>query len=128
MYGESSSSQNESNKHIEAFQDIFISSLMKNQFEDVSEFEDLLNSSEELFNIIKKLQSGQNEDISNNYINISFTEYQLQEAISRLYIHYFEIKINTLISQLEVSNDTIYFLKLKILKRKLKIIRIHFNS
>jgi len=120
IYGESSSSQNESNKHIEAFQDIFISSLIKNEFEDVSEFEDLLNSSEELFNIIKKLQSGQNEDISNNYKNISFTEYQLQEAISRLYIHYFEIKINTLISQLELSNDTNIFFEIENLKKKIE--------
>ena len=119
-YGESSSSQNESNKHIEAFQDIFISSLIKNEFEDVSEFEDLLNSSDELFNIIKKLQSGQNKDISNNFINISFTEYQLQEAISRLYIHYFEIKINTLISELEVSNDTNIFSEIENLKKKIE--------
>ena len=119
-YGESSSSQNESNKHIEAFQDIFISSLIKNEFEDVSEFEDLLNSSDELFNIIKKLQSGQNKDISNSFINISFTEYQLQEAISRLYIHYFEIKINTLISQLEVSNDTNIFSEIENLKKKIE--------
>jgi DNA primase len=120
-YGESTSSQNESNKHIEAFQDIFISSLIKNEFEDVSEFEDLLNSSEELFNIIKKLQSGQNKDISNNFINISFTEYQLQEAISRLYIHYFEIKINTLISELEVSNDTNIFSEIENIKKKIEI-------
>ena len=119
-YGESSSSQNESNKHIEAFQDIFISSLIKNEFEDVSEFEDLLNSSDELFNIIKKLQSGQNKDISSNFINISFTENQLQEAISRLYIHYFEIKINTLISQLEVSNDTNIFSEIENLKKKIE--------
>ena len=119
-YGESSSSQNESNKHIEAFQDIFISSLIKNEFENISEFEDLLKSSEELFNIIKKLQSGQNKDISNSFINISFTEYQLQEAISRLYIHYFEIKINTLISQLEVSNDTNIFSEIENLKKKIE--------
>jgi DNA primase len=119
-YGESSSSQNESNKHIEAFQDIFISSLIKNEFEDVSEFEDLLNSSDELFNIIKKLQSGQNKDISSNFINISFTENQLQEAISRLYIHYFEIKINTLISELEVSNDTNIFSEIENLKKKIE--------
>ena len=119
-YGESSSSQNESNKHIEAFQDIFISSLIKNEFENISEFEDLLNSSEELFNIIKKLQSGQNKDISNSFRNISFTEYQLQEAISRLYIHYFEIKINTLISQLEVSNDTNIFSEIENLKKKIE--------
>ena len=119
-YGERSSSQNESNKHIEAFQDIFISSLIKNEFENISEFEDLLKSSEELFNIIKKLQSGQNKDISNSFINISFTEYQLQEAISRLYIHYFEIKINTLISQLEVSNDTNIFSEIENLKKKIE--------
>jgi len=119
-YGESSSSQNESNKHIEAFQDIFISSLIKNEFENISEFEDLLKSSEELFNIIKKLQSGQNKDISNSFINISFTEYQLQEAISRLYIHYFEIKINTLISQLEISNDTNIFSEIENLKKKIE--------
>ena len=120
MYGESSSNQNESNKHIEAFQDIFISSLIKNEFEDVSEFEDLLNSNEELFSIIKKLQSGQNEDINNNYKNISFTEYQSQEAISRLHIHYFEIKINTLISQLELSNDTNIFFEIENLKKKIE--------
>ena len=119
-FGESFSSQNESNKHIEAFQDIFISSLIKNEFENISEFEDLLNSSEELFNLITKLQSSQNKDISNSFINISFTEYQLQEAISRLYIHYFEIKINTLISELEVSNDTNIFSEIENLKKKIE--------
>jgi len=120
LYEDNSSSQNESNKHIETFQEIFISSLIKSDFDNMSDFEDLLNSSEELLNIIKKLQSDQNQDIINNFINISFTEYQLQEAISRLYIHYFEIKINTLISQLEVSNDTNIFSEIENLKKKIE--------
>ena len=119
-YEDNSSSQNESNKHIETFQEIFISSLIKSDFDNMSDFEDLLNSSEELLSIIKKLQSDQNQDIINNFINISFTEYQLQEAISRLYIHYFEIKINTLISQLEVSNDTNIFSEIENLKKKIE--------
>jgi len=120
LYEDNSSSQNESNKHIETFQEIFISSLIKSEFDNMSDFEDLLNSSEELLSIIKKLQSDQNQDIINNFINISFTEYQLQEAISRLYIHYFEIKINTLISQLEVSNDTNIFSEIENLKKKIE--------
>jgi len=119
-YEDSSSSQNESNKHIETFQEIFISSLIKSEFVNMSDFEDLLNSSGELLSIIKKLQSDQNQEIINNFINISFTEYQLQEAISRLYIHYFEIKINTLISQLEVSNDTNIFSEIENLKKKIE--------
>jgi hemerythrin superfamily protein len=73
-----------------------------------------------LLSIIKKLQSDRNQDIINNYKNISFTKYQLQEAISRLSIHFFEIKINTLISQLEVSNDTNIFSEIENLKKKIE--------
>ena len=54
------------------------------------------------------------------YNNISFNSDQLNEAITRLYIHFFEIKIDTLIAQLEESNDIKIFTEIETLKKKIE--------
>ena len=108
------------NKHIESFQDIFLSSLIKNNFETSEDFRDLYDANENISDIVKKLQFDENQELIAKYKNISFTDEQLQEAISRLYIHYFEIKINSLITKLEESNDIKIFSQIENLKKKIE--------
>ena len=52
--------------------------------------------------------------------NISFTDAQLNEAVSRLHIHFFQLKINSLISKLEESNDVKLFTEIEDLKKKIE--------
>ena len=73
-----------------------------------------------MHDIVQKLQTDQDEEIMGKYKNISFTEDQLVEAISRLYIYFFEIKINLLIKQLEETNDTNIFSEIENLKKKIE--------
>ena len=54
------------------------------------------------------------------YKNISFTSDQLNEAITRLYIHFFEVKIDKLITQLEESNDANIFTEIETIKKKIE--------
>ena len=115
-----SSTPSNGNKHIESFQDIFLSSLIKNNFEKSDDFKDLYEANEDITNIVKKLQADENQELTAKYKNISFTDDQLHEAISRLYIHYFEIKINSLITKLEESNDIKIFSQIENLKKKIE--------
>lgn len=115
-----SSVLNDRNKHIDSFQEIFLASLIKNNFQTVPDFQDLLDSNQEIYDIVTKLQSHKSSDHLDEYKNISFSEEQLSESISRLYIHFFEIKINNLIVQLEESNDTDIFSEIENLKKKIE--------
>ncbi len=108
------------NVHIESFKAIFLSSLIKGNFKDLQDHTDLINSNIELTDEIANLRSGDSHENTEKYINVSFTDEQLNEAISRLYIHYFEIKINSLINQLEKSNDINIFSEIEILKKKIE--------
>ena len=118
--GSVSSSPNNTNKHIESFQDIFLSSLIKNNFEKSDDFKDLYDANNDISNIVKKLQADEHQELTAKYKNISFTDDQLHEAISRLYIHYFEIKINSLVTKLEDSNDIKIFSQIEKLKKKIE--------
>ena len=111
---------NNRNKHMDSFQEIFLASLIKNNFQTVHDFQDLLDSNQEIYDIVTKLQSPERSDILDKYKNISFTEEQLSESISRLYIHFFEIKINHLFLQLEESNDIDIFSEIEKLKKKIE--------
>ena len=115
-----SSTSSNTNKHIESFQDIFLSSLIKNNFEKSDDFKDLYDANNDISNIVKKLQADQHQELTAKYKNISFTDDQLHEAISRLYIHYFEIKINSLVTKLEDSNDIKIFSQIENLKKKIE--------
>ena len=108
------------NIHIESFKAIFLSSLIKGNFKDLQDHSDLINSNIELTDEIANLRSGDSHENTEKYINVSFTDEQLNEAIARLYIHYFEIKINSLINQLEKSNDINIFSEIEILKKKIE--------
>ena len=115
-----SSTPSNTSKHIESFQDIFLSSLIKNNFEKSDDFKDLYDANDDISNLVKKLQADEPQELTTKYKNISFTDDQLHEAISRLYIHYFEIKINSLVTRLEDSNDIKIFSQIENLKKKIE--------
>ena len=109
-----------SNQHIDSFKEIFLASLIKSNFEKIAEYEDLIESNSELYNLVEDLKTNQNSKSSEGYKNISFTDAQLNEAVSRLHIHFFELKINALISKLEESNDVKLFTEIEDLKKKIE--------
>ena len=113
-------SRKNSNNHMESFQEIFISNLVKNNFENLETYSELVYSNDEFLKMIQNLKKNSQNDNSEKYKNISFNSDQLNEAITRLYIHFFEIKIDTLIAQLEESNDIKIFTEIETLKKKIE--------
>ena len=113
-------SRKNSNNHMESFQEIFISNLVKNNFENLETYSELVYSNDEFLKMIQNLKKNSQHENSEKYKNISFTSDQLNEAITRLYIHFFEIKIDTLITQLEESNDINIFTEIETLKKKIE--------
>ena len=113
-------SRKKSNNHMESFQEIFISNLVKNNFENLETYSELVYSNDEFLKMIQNLKKNSQNENSEKYKNISFTSDQLNEAITRLYIHFFEIKIDTLIAQLEESNDINIFTEIETIKKKIE--------
>mgnify|MGYP003309575086 FL=1 len=113
-------SRKNSNNHMESFQEIFISNLVKNNFENLETYSELVYSNDEFLKMIQNLKKNLQNENSEKYKNISFTSDQLNEAITRLYIHFFEIKIDTLIAQLEESNDINIFTEIETIKKKIE--------
>jgi DNA primase len=113
-------SRKNSNNHMESFQEIFISNLVKNNFENLETYSELVYSNDEFLKMIENLKKNSQNENSEKYKNISFTSDQLNEAITRLYIHFFEIKIDTLIAQLEESNDINIFTEIETIKKKIE--------
>ena len=113
-------SRKNSNNHMESFQEIFISNLVKNNFENLETYSELVYSNDEFLKLIENLKKNSENKNSEKYKNISFTSDQLNEAITRLYIHFFEIKIDTLIAQLEESNDINIFTEIETIKKKIE--------
>ena len=113
-------SRKNSNNHMESFQEIFISNLVKNNFENLEAYSELVYSNDEFLKMIQNLKKNSQHENSEKYKNISFTSDQLNEAITRLYIHFFEVKIDTLITQLEESNDANIFTEIETIKKKIE--------
>ena len=113
-------SRKNSNNHMESFQEIFISNLVKNNFENLETYSELVYSNDEFLKMIQNLKKNSQNENSEKYKNISFNSDQLNEAITRLYIHFFEIKIDTLIAQLEESNDINIFTEIETIKKKIE--------
>ena len=113
-------SRKNSNNHMESFQEIFISNLVKNNFENLETYSELVYSNDEFLKMIQNLKKNSQNENSEKYNNISFNSDQLNEAITRLYIHFFEIKIDTLIAQLEESNDINIFTEIETIKKKIE--------
>ena len=110
----------EENKHIETFKDIFISSLIRNNF-DLKDIEkELLELNTELNEQIKAIKSNLDSTENDKYNNISFSEEQLEEAVVRLILFYSELKIQDLINQIDLSKDTSLFPEVEELKKNME--------
>ena len=110
----------EENKHIETFKDIFISNLIKNNFDLKDNEKELLELNTELNEQIKAIKSNLDTTENDKYNNISFSEEQLEEAIVRLILFYSELKIQDLINQIDLSKDTSLFPEVEELKKNME--------
>ena len=110
----------EENKHIETFKDIFISSLIRNNFDLKDNEKELLELNTELNEQIKAIKSNLDSSENDKYNNISFSEEQLEEAIVRLILFYSELKIQDLINQIDLSKDTSLFPEVEELKKNME--------
>ena len=110
----------EENKHIETFKDIFISNLIKNNFDLKDNEKELLELNTELNEQIKTIKSNLDSTENDKYNNISFSEEQLEEAIVRLILFYSELKIQDLINQIDLSKDTSLFPEVEELKKNME--------
>ena len=110
----------EENKHIETFKDIFISNLIKNNFDLKDNEKELLELNTELNEQIKAIKSNLDSTENDKYNNISFSEEQLEEAIVRLILFYSELKIQDLINQIDLSKDTSLFPEIEELKKNME--------
>ena len=106
--------------HINTFQEILIADLIKSKFEYDDEIEYLLNIDENFKKLILDIKSNKNPEESEKYQNISYTDDQLRESISRLYIYFADNKIETLIKEMDESNDMSILEDLEYLKKKIE--------
>ena len=106
--------------HINTFQEILIADLIKSKFEYDDEIEYLLNIDENFKKLLLDIKSNKNPEESEKYQNISYTDDQLRESISRLYIYFADNKIDTLIKLMDESNDLSILEDLEHLKKKIE--------
>ena len=110
----------ETNKHIETFKDIFIASLIKNNFDLDYKAKEVLDLSAGLDEQVNQLKTKKDSIENDKYHNISFSKEQLDESIVRLILFYSEIKIQDLINQIDLSKDTSLFPEVEELKKKIE--------
>ena len=90
------------NAHL-VFQDIVTADIIKSNFNFDEQVLEILSLSDEFAKSINELE--ENGDKDNQYKNISYTSEQYSESISRLYLHYANLKIDKLIEEFESSKN-----------------------
>tara|TARA_Y100000741_G_scaffold347474_1_gene314787 strand:+ start:257 stop:1900 length:1644 start_codon:yes stop_codon:yes gene_type:complete len=121
----SKSEEVETNKHIETFKEIFIASLIKNNFDIDAKAKEVLELSTDLDQQVSEIKNNLDSTENNKYQNISFSKEQLEESIVRLILFYSELKIQDLINQIDLAKDTSLFSEVEELKKK---IEFHQNT
>ena len=103
------------------FQDIVTADILRNKFYLDEQVSEILNMSDEFSKIINDLKK--NGDIDNQYTNISYTPEQYSESISRLYLHFANLKIDKLIDEFESSQNKDFSLLQSVedIKKKIEI-------
>ena len=88
---------------ISIFKDIIIAEMISNEFSSNEEIEQLMELN---FEFKKLVESIKNENSKKEeYLNISYTKEQYSEAVSRMYLHFANIKIDELIYEFEQAKD-----------------------
>ncbi len=108
------------NKHIETFKDIFISSVIKKEFELDEKDKELIEVSTDIEKQIDSIKDNLHSNENEKYHNISYSVEQLDEAIARLILFFSEIKIQDLIEKIDLSQDLSLFPQVEDLKKKIE--------
>ena len=108
------------NAHL-IFQDIVTADIIKSNFSLNEQVSEILNLSDEFTKTINQLKKDGDRD--NQYTNISYTPEQYAESISRLYLHFANLKIDTLIEDFEASKNKDFSLLQSVedIKKKIEI-------
>jgi len=103
------------------FKDIVTSNIVKNNFEISKNEKEILSLNSEYAELISALENDKNK--SKEYLNISFLPDQYEEAIVRLYLHFANFKIETLIKRFEQQEEKDFSLLQQVedLKKKKEI-------
>jgi len=106
---------------VSIFQDIVTSNIVKNNFEISDHEKEILSLNTEYSELIRMIENDKNK--IKEYQNISFLPDQYEEAIARLYLHFANFKIDTLINKFEQQEDKDFSLLQQVedLKKKKEI-------
>ena len=88
---------------ISIFKDLIIAEMISNGFSSNEEIDQLIELNSEFKKLIDDIRNKNTK--KEEYLNISYTKDQYSEAISRLYLHFANIKIDELIYEFEESEN-----------------------
>ena len=88
---------------ISIFKDLIIAEMISNEFSSNEEIDQLIELNSEFKKLIDDIRNENTK--KEEYLNISYTKDQYSEAISRLYLHFANIKIDELINEFEESEN-----------------------
>ena len=106
---------------VSIFQDIVTANIVQNNFEISENEKEILSLNSEYSELISILENDKNKSIE--YKNISFLPDQYEEAVIRLYLHFANFKIETLINRFEQQENKDFSLLQQVedLKKKKEI-------
>jgi len=88
---------------ISIFKDLIIAEMISNKFNPNEEIDQLIGLNSEFKKLVDDIKN--NNSKKEAYLNISYTKEQHLEAVSRLYLHFANLKIDELIQEFEESED-----------------------
>ena len=88
---------------ISIFKDIIIAEMISNEFSSNEEIEQLMELNSEFKKLVESIKNENSK--KEEYLNISYTKEQYSEAVSRMYLHFANIKIDELIYEFEQAKD-----------------------
>ena len=106
---------------ISIFKDLIIAEMISNNFSPNEEIDQLLELNPEFKKLVDDIKNENSK--KEDYLNISYTKEQHLEAVSRLYLHFANLKIDELIQEFEESKDKNFQLLQKVedIKKKKEI-------
>ena len=88
---------------ISIFKDLIIAEMISNKFSPNEEIDQLIELNSEFKKLVDDIRNENSR--KEDYLNISYTKEQHLEAVSRLYLHFANLKIDELIQEFEESED-----------------------
>jgi len=106
---------------VSIFKDIVTANIVQNNFEISDNEKEIFSLNSDFASLISTLESDKNK--SKEYQNISFLPDQYEEAVVRLYLHFVDFKIETLINRFEQQENKDFSLLQQVedLKKKKEI-------